>query len=149
VIWFEEPVSSDDLGGLRAIREATVVDVAGGEYGYDLAHFGHMCAARAVDVLQADVSRCAGITEWLRVAPVAAAYGLQVSGHCAQSLHVHPACAIPNLRHLEYFHDHALVDRALFDGVLDPTGGVLRPDFSRPGLGLELAATRAEQYRVE
>jgi hypothetical protein len=82
------------------------------------------------------------------VAPVAAAHGLQLSGHCAPSLHVHPACAIPNLRHLEYFHDHALADRALFDGVLDPTGGVLRPDFSRPGLGLELAPTRADRYRV-
>jgi len=86
---FEEPVSSDDLDGLRAVREMTPIDVAAGEYGYTLAYFGHMCDAAAVDVLQADVSRCAGITEWLRVAALAAAKGLQISGHCAQSLHVH------------------------------------------------------------
>jgi L-alanine-DL-glutamate epimerase-like enolase superfamily enzyme len=148
VTWFEEPVSSDDLVGLRHVREATAVDVAAGEYGYDLAYFGRMCGAGAVDVLQADVSRCAGVTEWLRAAAVAAAHGLQVSGHTAQSLHAHPACAVPNLRHLEYFSDHARVDRLLFDGVLEPTGGALTPDLTRPGMGLDLKRSDARDYRV-
>ncbi len=146
VTWFEEPVSSDDLDGLHEIRGLIDPDVAAGEYGYDLVYFARMCDAGATDVVQADVSRCAGITEWLRVAALAAGHGLQVSGHCAQSLHVHPACAVPNLRHLEYFHDHARVDRLLFDGVLDPTGGVLRPDLSRPGLGLELKRADARAW---
>ena len=146
--WFEEPVSSDDLDGLHEIRAMTPMDIAAGEYGSDLAYFERMCAAGAVDVLQADVSRCAGITEWLRVAAVAAAHGLQISGHCAQSLHLHPACAVTNVRHLEHFHDHARVDSALFDGVLSPEQGVLRPDLSRPGLGLALNRDRALQYRT-
>ena len=116
VSWFEEPVSSDHLSALAAIRAQTSLDVAAGEYGYDLFYFQAMCAAGAVDCLQADVSRCAGITEWLRVAAIAETHGLQISGHCAQSLHLHPACAIDNIRHLEYFADHARVDRLLFDG---------------------------------
>jgi L-alanine-DL-glutamate epimerase-like enolase superfamily enzyme len=143
VTWFEEPVSSDDLDGLREIRDQSDIDIAAGEYGYDLVYFERMCAAGAVDVLQADVSRCAGITEWLRVAAVAAAHGMQVSGHCAPSLHLHPACSIPNIRHLEYFADHVRVDHLLFDGVIEPVDGVLRPDLSRPGLGLELKRTDA------
>jgi len=122
--------------------------MAAGEYGYDLAYFERMIAAEAVDVLQVDVSRCAGITEWLRAAGVAAAHGLMVSGHCAQSLHAHPAASVPNLAHLEYFHDHARVDRLLFDGVLDPHGGLLRPDLARPGLGLDLKRTDAAAYRA-
>jgi L-alanine-DL-glutamate epimerase-like enolase superfamily enzyme len=146
VTWFEEPVSSDDLDGLHEIRAAVEPDVAAGEYGYDLPYFERMCAQGAVDVLQADVSRCAGITEWLRVAAVAAAHGLEISGHCAQSLHVAPASAVANLRHLEYFHDHARVDRLLFDGVLDPVGGALSPDLGRPGLGLTLKESDAEQF---
>jgi L-alanine-DL-glutamate epimerase-like enolase superfamily enzyme len=145
VTWFEEPVSSDDLEGLREIRDLIDIDVAAGEYGYDLVYFERMATAGAVDVLQADVSRCAGITEWLRVAAVAAGHGLEVSGHTAQSLHVHPAACVPNLRHLEYFHDHARVERMLFDGVLDPKGGVLRPDLSRPGLGLDLKRPRTDR----
>jgi len=149
VTWFEEPVSSDDLTGLTAIRRLVDLEVTAGEYGYDLGYFERMTAAGAVDVLQADVSRCAGITEWLRVAAVAAAHGLDVSGHTAPSLHLHPACAIPNLRHVEYFADHARADRLLFDGVAEPTGGVLRPDPSRPGCGLELKTADADGYRIQ
>ncbi len=138
VTWFEEPVSSDDLNGLHEIRDAIPIDVAAGEYGFTVSYFEQMCASGAVDVLQADVSRCAGITEWLRVASVAAGHGLEISGHCAQSLHLAPAAAVVGLRHLEYFHDHARADRVLFDGVVDPTGGVLTPLLDRPGMGLEL-----------
>lgn len=147
VSWFEEPVSSDDLAGLGEIRAVVDADVAAGEYGYDVAYFQQMCGADAVDVLSADVSRCGGLTEWLRVASVAAGHGLDVSGHTAQSLHAHPAAAVPNLRHVEYFADHADADRLLFDGVLEPAGGALRPDPTRPGIGLALRPD-AEQFRV-
>jgi L-alanine-DL-glutamate epimerase-like enolase superfamily enzyme len=107
-----------------------------------------MCAHASVDVVQADVTRCAGITEWLRIAAVAQAHGLEISGHCAQSLHLHPALVVPNLRHLEYFHDHARLERMLFDGIPSPVGGTLRPDLSRPGIGVELKDSDAERFRV-
>jgi L-alanine-DL-glutamate epimerase-like enolase superfamily enzyme len=148
VRWFEEPVSSDDLDGLHEVRSQSAIEITAGEYGCDLAYFARMCAAGAVDCLQADVSRCAGITEWVRAATVAAAHGLDVSGHCAPSLHAHPACAVQNLRHVEYFADHVRADRILFDGVLQPVQGALRPDLSRPGMGLELRRADAERYLV-
>jgi L-alanine-DL-glutamate epimerase-like enolase superfamily enzyme len=148
VTWFEEPVSSDDLDGLREVRDQVDPDVTAGEYGYDLPYFARMVDARAVDCLQVDVTRCGGITEWLRAASVAAARGLQVSGHCAPNLHAHVAAAVPNFRHLEYFHDHARIETMLFDGALDPSGGVLRPDASRPGLGLALKDANCARYRV-
>ena len=145
VTWFEEPVSSDDLDGLREVRGLTSLDVAAGEYGYDLAYFQRLCVA--VDVVQADISRCAGISEWLRVAATAAAHGLAISGHCAQTLHLPAACATPNVRHLEYFADHVRVDHLLFDGVPLPRAGVLTPDADRPGLGIELKRADAEPFR--
>jgi L-alanine-DL-glutamate epimerase-like enolase superfamily enzyme len=148
VSWFEEPVSSDDLAGLREVRDQTTPDTAAGEYGYDLVYFARMVAAGAVDCLQVDVTRCGGITDWLRAAAVAAAHNLDVSGHCAPNLHAHVAAAVPNLRHLEYFHDHVRIEGMLFDGALDPHGGVLRPDRDRPGLGLAVKHADAEQFRV-
>ncbi len=148
VTWFEEPVSSDDLDGLREVRDQVDPDVTAGEYGYDLPYFARMVDAQAVDCLQVDVTRCGGITEWLRAAAVAAGRGLEVSGHCAPNLHAHVAAAVPNLRHLEYFHDHARIETMLFDGALDPSGGVLRPDPSRPGLGLTLKDANGARYRV-
>ncbi|NLE79321.1 MAG: mandelate racemase, partial [Rhodococcus sp.] len=148
VRWFEEPVSSDDLDGLRAVRDAVDADVAAGEYGYDLYYFRRMCEARAVDCLQIDATRCGGLTEWLRAAAVAAAYGLEVSGHCAPYLHMHVAAATPNLRHLEWFHDHVRIEQMIFEGARDPVGGALRPDTEAPGHGLELRVPAVEQFRT-
>ena len=138
VIWFEEPVSSDDLAGLRRVRSRLSLDVTAGEYGYDETYFDRMVAAEAVDCVQVDVTRCGGYTSWLRVAAIAAAHGLQVSGHCAPNLHAHVAVSVPNLRHVEYFHDHCRLDAMLFDGVLTPVGGCLRPRVENVGHGMAL-----------
>ena len=148
VRWLEEPVSSDDLDGLREVRGAVAADVTAGEYGWDLYYFRRMCAAGAVDCLQADVSRCGGITEWLRAAAVAASHGLQISGHCAPHLHAHAAAAVPNLRHLEWFHDHVRIESMFFGGTLDPAGGVIRPDPAAPDLGLVFRDADAKPYRT-
>ncbi|MDQ3962885.1 MAG: mandelate racemase [Actinomycetota bacterium] len=147
VSWFEEPVSSDDLEGLQAVRDATDIDVAAGEYGYDFAYFERMVPF--VDVLQIDASRCAGFTEWLRVAEMARAHGLEVSAHTAQSLHVHVAGAAANLRHIEYFADHHRVDRLLFEGVPEPRGGFLRTNDGSDGMGMELKRSDADRYLIE
>jgi L-alanine-DL-glutamate epimerase-like enolase superfamily enzyme len=149
VRWFEEPVSSDDLDGLRSVREAVTADVTAGEYGYDVYYFRRMCAAGAVDCLQADASRCGGITEWLRVAAIAASHGLQLSAHCAPNLHLHVGAATPNLRHLEWFHDHARIELMAFDGTALPVSGQLRPDPDAAGHGLTLRAADLEKYRAD
>jgi L-alanine-DL-glutamate epimerase-like enolase superfamily enzyme len=147
VRWYEEPVSSDDLDGLRRVRSAVTAEVAAGEYGYDLSYFARMVGA--VGCLQADISRCGGITEWQRVAALALANHVDLSGHCAPALHVDAAMATPNLRHLEYFHDHVRIESMFFDGVtLAGEGGQLRPDLSAPGHGLTFKAADAERYLI-
>ncbi len=148
VSWFEEPVSSDDLAGLREIRDQCQADIAAGEYGYDLTYFAPLVTSGAVDCVQVDVTRCGGYTEWMAVAQLAAAHGLDTSAHCAPNLHAHVAAAVPRLRHIEYFHDHHRIEQELFDGALDPTGGALCPERNRPGHGLSLRADRAQRYRV-
>jgi L-alanine-DL-glutamate epimerase-like enolase superfamily enzyme len=149
VSWLEEPVSSDDLTGLRVVRDAVTADVAAGEYGYDLPYLSRMAGSGAVDCLQADVTRCGGITVWLRAAAVAEGLGLHISGHCAPNLHAHVAAAVPNTRHLEWFHDHARIEDLLFHGALDPEGGRVTPGISgEPGHGLALNRTAAERFRT-
>ncbi|GAA2276296.1 enolase C-terminal domain-like protein [Kitasatospora cystarginea] len=135
VRWFEEPVSSDDLAGLARVRAAITADVAAGEYGFTLPYFAAM--APTVDCLQADATRCGGITVWLRAAALAQAHGLELSGHCAPHVHAHASAAVPNLRHLEWFHDHVRIENLLFDGTLDPAGGELHPGADdTPGHGV-------------
>lgn len=115
VHWFEEPVSSDDLEGLREVRDAVDADVTAGEYGFDLTYFRRMVDAESVDCLQVDASRCGGISEFLRAAAVAASHGLEVSAHCGPHLHAHVAAATPNLRHIEWFHDHVRIENMFFE----------------------------------
>lgn len=150
VTWFEEPVSSDDLDGLRLIRDRAPagMEVTAGEYGYDLFYFRRMIEAGAVDVLQADATRCAGITDFRRVGALCQAQPLPLSAHCAPSLHLPAGCALAPVRHLEYFHDHARIEGMFFDGAPLPMGGELRPDLSRSGLGLEFKRADAARYRV-
>jgi L-alanine-DL-glutamate epimerase-like enolase superfamily enzyme len=147
VTWFEEPVSSDDLAGLREVRDQCTADVAAGEYGYSPMYFAPMIAAGAVDCVQADVTRCGGVTGWLAVAHLAAANGLQISGHCAPNLHGNVALAAPNLRHLEYFHDHVRIESMLVDGTMSPNGGALRPS-DDAGHGMSFRDVDATPYRV-
>ena len=150
VTWYEEPVSSDDLTGLALLRDRVPagIEVSAGEYGYDSVYFRRMCAAGAVDVLQADATRCKGITGFMRAASVADAFLLPLSSHCAPSLHLHACCAAPRVRHMEYFHDHVRIEHMLFDGALSPVGGRIEPDLGRPGLGLELKDADAQRFAV-
>jgi L-alanine-DL-glutamate epimerase-like enolase superfamily enzyme len=148
VSWFEEPVSSDDLDGLREVRAGCGADVAAGEYGYSPEYFAPLVSPPAVDCVQIDVTRCGGYTDWLTIAHLAAAHGLEVSAHCAPNLHAHVGVAVPHLRHIEYFHDHHRIEHTLFEGALDPHGGSLRPDRGAPGHGLSLRHADAEAYAI-
>jgi L-alanine-DL-glutamate epimerase-like enolase superfamily enzyme len=142
VRWFEEPVSSDDLEGLRVLRDRAPAGmaIAAGEYGYDLPYFRRMIEAGAVDTLQADATRCLGFTGFLGVAALCEAACLPLSAHTAPALHTHVCCAAGPVVSLEYFHDHTRIEQMLFDGLPELRDGCLVPDRSRPGNGLELRA---------
>jgi L-alanine-DL-glutamate epimerase-like enolase superfamily enzyme len=146
VTWFEEPVSSGELDGLGFVREHAPLEVTAGEYAYVAADFRNLLGR--VDCLQADITRCGGITGLIQVAGFAATHALPLSGHCAPAASVHALCAAPTLRHLEWFHDHVRIERMFFDGFLEPEGGEVTPDRARPGHGLELKRVDAERYVV-
>jgi L-alanine-DL-glutamate epimerase-like enolase superfamily enzyme len=150
VCWMEEPVSSDNLTGLNFIKNKTPggMDITAGEYGYRLSYFKDMLRAQAVDVLQADGTRCGGITGFLRAGTIAKARHIPFSAHCAPSLHLHAAPALANFRHAEYFHDHVRIEQMLFDGFQQPVDGVMKPDLDRPGIGVEFKHQDAEEFKI-
>jgi L-alanine-DL-glutamate epimerase-like enolase superfamily enzyme len=150
VTYFEEPVSSQDLRGLAEVRGRAPAGlaIAAGEYGWNLPYFEQMLEAGAVHILQADVTRCGGITNLLRVDGLCKARNLPFSAHCAPALSAHACCAMESVIHIEYFFDHYRIESMLFEGTLDPSDGLLTPDRSRPGLGLELKRSDAQRYQV-
>jgi L-alanine-DL-glutamate epimerase-like enolase superfamily enzyme len=150
VRWFEEPVSSNNLAGLCQIRERAPhgMDIAAGEYGYTAWYFRRMIDQAAVTVLQADATRCAGITGFLNAAALCWAADVPLSSHCGPSAHLHVCCSVPRAIHMEFFHDHARIERMFFDGFREPRQGVMSPDLSRPGMGLELKEQDAARYLI-
>ncbi|ABE37145.1 mandelate racemase/muconate lactonizing enzyme-like protein [Paraburkholderia xenovorans LB400] len=150
VEWFEEPVSSDDLRGLALLRERAParMEIAAGEYAYTLDDFRLLLEAHAVDVLQADVSRCGGVTGFLQAAALCEAFHVPLSAHCAPALHLHVASAVRNLRHQEWFHDHVRIEAMLFDGAPRPSNGAIAPDMARPGCGLAFRHGDAQRYLI-
>ncbi len=150
VHWFEEPVSSDDLPGLCEMRSRAPIgmDIAAGEYGYTGWYFARMLQAQAVTVLQADATRCGGISGFLNAAALCWAANVPLSSHCGPSMHLHVCCAVPRAIHMEFFHDHARIERMFFEGFCEPVAGIMSPDRSRPGMGLALKEKDAAPYRV-
>ena len=147
VRWFEEPVSSDDPGGLRRLRgRVPGMAIAAGEYA--TSPFALRALLGSVDVLQADVTRCGGITGFMQADALCFAHGTPLSAHCAPALAVHPMAAAQQGRHIEWFHDHVRIESALFEGALEPVNGALRPDPSRPGHGMTLRRTEADRFRM-
>ncbi len=150
VRWLEEPVSSDNLAGLSRVRSHAPIgiDIAAGEYGYTAWYFRRMIDAGAVTILQADATRCGGISGFLDVAALCWAANIPLSSHCGPSMHLHVCCAVPRAIHMEFFHDHARIERMFFDGFCEPQHGIMKPDLSRPGNGLELKEKDAAVYRL-
>jgi len=136
---------------LRLVRDRAPggIDVAAGEYGWNLPYFQRMLDAEAVDCLQADVTRCGGISGFLRTGALCDARTIDLSAHCAPQISAHACTGVWHLRHLEYFHDHNRIEHLVFDGCLEPEpGGLLRPDRSRHGCGLTVKEDDIEQWRV-
>ncbi|MBS0350050.1 MAG: mandelate racemase [Proteobacteria bacterium] len=150
VTWFEEPINADDLTGLAWLAQhlPASMELSAGEYGYQLDYFLRLLQADAIHIVQADASRCRGITGFLQVDSLCQAYHLQLSTHTAPQLHSHVACAALSLRHLEYFYDHYRIEQMFFDGVLIPKNGCLIPDLARPGLGIEFKRADAKRYAI-
>ncbi|HTS80288.1 MAG TPA: enolase C-terminal domain-like protein [Myxococcaceae bacterium] len=147
VTWFEEPVSSEDVAGLRLVRDGLPpgMEVAAGEYASDPDSLRPLL--EVVDVLQADMTRCGGVTGLLGVAALCEAWHLPLSLHCAPAQHVPVAVALRPLRHLEYFHDHVRIERMFFDGVAPLVGGAMVPG-AEPGNGLVLREKDAKRFEV-
>jgi L-alanine-DL-glutamate epimerase-like enolase superfamily enzyme len=148
VVYFEEPVSSDDLEGLRLLRDRAPAGmaIAAGEYGYDGWYFRRMLDAGAVDILQADSTRALGVTGFLQANALCAARSMPLSAHCAPSLHVHAGAAASQLVHIEQFRDHVRIEQMLFDGVAPVIDGATAFDRRRPGLGLALRRREADRH---
>jgi D-arabinonate dehydratase len=146
--WFEEPVLADDIPGLAAIAQSISIPVATGEHEYTKYGFRDLITAGAVDIVQADIGRVGGVTEWMKVAHLAAAFNLPMAPHAYCYLHIHPAMATQNLKVVELLDIERIPMELYLVDPAKPEGGALKPD-DRPGNGVQLDPHAVEKYRID
>ena len=144
--WFEEPVLADDIEGLAAIATAIDIPVATGEHEYSKFGFRELIARGGADIVQPDIGRVGGVTEWMKVAHLAQAFNLPVAPHAFQLIHLHVACATPNLRIVEYLGVSEEFDKLVYTEFPEPVDGMWSPYPDKPGLGLELNLDVVKKY---
>ncbi|CAM3488479.1 arabinonate dehydratase [Aeromicrobium ponti] len=143
IYWLEEPVAPDDIDGFIQLTQRSPIPIAAGENEYTKFGFKDLITHKAVHVVQPDVTRVGGISEWMKVASMARAWNMPCVNHAVQEIHVSLIAAVSNAPFMEYFsRDHYLQTflSELFVGphcvhqVVD--GYVEVPE--APGLGLEI-----------
>jgi L-alanine-DL-glutamate epimerase-like enolase superfamily enzyme len=150
--WIEEPLRAEDIEGHARLRRSTAIPIAVGESLYSKFDFFNYIRASAVDVVQPDVARVGGFTEWLKITALAEAAGLAVAPHFLMELSIHGLCAIPNGLMAENVFGGSLHETGLTRSPVGISAGLAAPP-DRSGHGITLdgdaVGTRPSAGRVE
>jgi D-arabinonate dehydratase len=148
--WIEEPVRADNIAAMARIAEALDMPVATGELEATRWAFAELVERRAADILQPDATVCGGVSEWLKIAHMAAALDIPIAPHYNWDIHTQLNAAIPNALFIEYFVRGS--DVKVFDEVLEnpiyPVNGWIEPR-AEPGFGLHFEQKKLDRYRIQ
>ena len=133
--WLEEPFADDDLISYRQLRRATSIPLAMGEHGYFADGLREVIVSGDIDIVQPDIIRMGGVSQWLIVAEIAARSERPIAPHFYREFDVPLACHAPTGVYVEHFD---WLDR-FFEWQVDFEAGSYRPR-EVPGFGLSLRA---------
>jgi len=144
LVWYEEPVTSDDNAACAEVAARIRIPVATGENHYNRYEFRDLIERRAATYLMPDVCRANGYSETLKIGHLAAAHGVTVSPHVVYELSIQVCGTLANGFLVELM-DWMPPD--LFEELPQCAGGEIRiPE--RPGHGLVLARGAIAKYRT-
>jgi D-arabinonate dehydratase len=147
--WIEEPVRADNITAMARIAEALEIPVATGELEATRWGFADLVQRRAADILQPDATVVGGVSEWLKVAHMAAAFDIPIAPHYHWDIHTQLVASIPNGLFIEYFVRGSGVK--MFDDLLEEPmealNGYISPR-TEPGFGVKFREDRIAEYRI-
>ncbi len=146
--FIEEPFSPDDIDSHARLVQATPMLVATGEIEAGRWRFRELLDKRAAQIVQTDACVAGGITEFRRIAAMAAGYGVPLMPHWFHDLHVHLVAATPNARFVEFFPDSAVLNfrKLISHQLVAEAGQLVLPD--RPGLGFDFLPDAVERFSL-
>jgi L-alanine-DL-glutamate epimerase-like enolase superfamily enzyme len=133
--WFEEPLPPHDVEGFAELAQALDIRIATGENLATKYAFADLIARKGVDVVQPDNRRAGGVTEWMEIAAVADAHGLELASHGGSSTNLNMLLAMPNAIYMESGGQRKLVN-----------GEMLAPE--EPGMSSEVSEAEIRRYKV-
>jgi D-galactarolactone cycloisomerase len=160
--FYEEPLPPQDFRGYELLAARAPIPIATGEALYTIWDFNRLIAARAVDVVQPDVTLCGGLDEAKAIALLCRLNNVRFSPHVwgtgvGLAAAVHLVAALPDYPHTDHIPAPTLVeydvgDNPLRDQVLTrplrPVNGRI-PVPEAPGLGIDLDRDALQRFRVD
>ncbi len=137
IFWLEEPLLADEIGNLAKLARETSIPIAVGENHYTKWEFKELMEQGAVEIVQADIGKCGGVTEFIKIAAMADAYGLPVCPHHTEYIDAPLVAAVPNGLFHEYIQEWFIPMRKIFNDPIKPENGQVSP-LDKPGFGIEL-----------
>ncbi|MCA9177078.1 MAG: mandelate racemase/muconate lactonizing enzyme family protein [Planctomycetales bacterium] len=146
--WIEEPLHAEDIRGHADLRNLTRLPIALGESLYTRHQFADYLQANAVDFVQADVCRVGGISEWMKIANLAAAFHRPMAPHYLSEISVSVMCAIDNADILECVRGGSFTEMGALKSPLRMENGHAFP-FDAPGHGVDFDDDRLAPYLID
>jgi L-alanine-DL-glutamate epimerase-like enolase superfamily enzyme len=147
--FIEEPFSPDDIDSHAQLARAISIPVATGEIEAGRWRHKELLDKKAAAILQTDAAVCGGITEWRRIAALAAGYAVPMYPHWFHDLHAPLVAATPNARMVEFFADNKVLNfRELLDRQLEFRDGRLMPH-AGPGLGFAFDEEKVGRFALD
>ena len=148
VYWLEEPILADEIDGLAKLASETTIPIAVGENHYTKWEFKDLMEHRAVEIVQADIGKCGGVTEYMKIAAMAEAYGLPVCPHHTEYVDAPLVAAIPNGLFHEYIAELFIPLGQVFVDPIRPSNGEISPS-NKPGFGIELNEEAVKRLKTK
>lgn len=133
--WYEEPLPPQDMEGFALLAQELDIRIATGENLATKYAFADLIGRRAADVVQPDNRRAGGVTEWMEIAALADAHGLELASHGGGNTNLNMLLAMPNAIYMETSGAHKMV------------GGEY-PAPEEPGMSSEVSEAEIRRYRV-
>lgn len=148
IYWLEEPILADEIENLAKLARETSIPIAVGENHYTKWEFRQLMEQGAAEVVQADIGKCGGVTEFIKIAAIADSYGLPICPHHTEYIDVSLVAAVPNGLFHECVYDFFEPMGQLFINPITPKNGNISPS-SKPGFGIELNDKIIEKWKVK
>jgi len=133
--WLEEPLPPQDMEGFALLAQALDMRIATGENLNTKYAFAELIAKRGADIVQPDHRRAGGVSEWMEIAAIADAYGVEVASHGGGATNLNMLLAMPNAIYMESGGPAKIID-----------GEVPAPE--EPGMSSEVSAEEIRKYKV-